>query len=201
MLWIQNGRLIDPYTGTDGQRDILIGDDGRILAVEEKMTDVEAPVLDIGGKTVAPGFVDVHVHFRDPGQTYKEDLTTGSQAAVAGGYTTVVCMANTKPTCDNVEILQEIQARAAKLPIHVLQSGAVTQGLAGKVLADMDGMAKIGAPGFTDDGINLTDSEICRQAMEKAAALGLPLSFHEEDPGLLKIPVSTLAAPPHKSWA
>ena len=188
MLWIQNGRLIDPYTGTDGQRDILIGDDGRILAVEEKMTDVEAPVLDIGGKTVAPGFVDVHVHFRDPGQTYKEDLTTGSQAAVAGGYTTVVCMANTKPTCDNVEILQEIQARAAKLPIHVLQSGAVTQGLAGKVLADMDGMAKIGAPGFTDDGINLTDPEICRQAMEKAAALGLPLSFHEEDPRFIENP-------------
>ncbi len=188
MLWIQNGRLIDPYTGTDGLRDILIGNDGHILAVKEKLTGVDALVLDAAGKTVAPGFVDVHVHFRDPGLTYKEDLITGSQAAAAGGYTTVICMANTKPVCDTPEILADVQARAAALPIHVLQAAAVTRSLAGKELCDFDALYAAGAPGFTDDGINLTDPEICRQAMEKTAALGVPLSFHEEDPKFIQNP-------------
>lgn len=182
MLWIQNGRLIDPYTGTDGIRNILIGDDGNIIAVEKEMKAEGVQVLDASGLTIAPGFVDVHVHFRDPGQTYKEDLMTGCAAAAAGGYTTVICMANTKPACDTTEVLRDIQIRAAKLPIHVLQAAAVTRELAGKELCDLEALYQAGSPGFTDDGINLTDEAICLKAMEKAAALGVPLSFHEEDP-------------------
>ena len=130
-------------------------------------------VIDASGCIVAPGLVDVHVHFRDPGLTYKEDLETGSAAAAAGGYTTVVCMANTKPIVDCPEVLDDILERAKALPIHVKQASAVSKSFQGKELVDFEEMARHGACGFTDDGIPLTDAGFIKKAMEMAAKVDI----------------------------
>ena len=189
MLLIQNGTILDPYTDTNETADILIGDDGIIQHIAEHIDALEhTEIIDASGCTVSPGLVDVHVHFRDPGQTEKEDIHTGAAAAAAGGYTTVVCMANTLPTCDNIETLQYVQEKAAKEPIHVLQACAITKGLGGKELTDFDALHEAGAPGFTDDGVNLTSAKLCMEAMRRAKALGVPLSFHEEDPAYVLSP-------------
>lgn len=189
MLLIQNGHILDPYTGLDGQRDILIGDDGAIVRVAGHIDPAGAEVLDAAGLTVAPGFVDTHVHFRDPGQTQKEDIFTGARAAAAGGYTTVVCMANTLPTCDSPETLGYILDRAAQVDCaNVLQTCAITKGLKGQELTDFGALLAAGAAGFTDDGINLTDAGLARRAMEEAVRHHTLLSFHEEDPAMLGSP-------------
>lgn len=189
MLLIQNGRVLDPYTGVDAPRDVLIGDDGVIAAVQPH---IDAPagceVYDAAGLTVSPGFVDGHVHFRDPGQTQKEDALTGAAAAAAGGYATVICMANTLPTCDTPEIIRYVTDKAKGCPVEVLQAGAVTKGLKGQELTDFDALTAAGAPCLTDDGINLTSAALCRTAMEQAAARDILLSFHEEEPSLVPSP-------------
>ncbi len=186
MLCIRNGRVINPATEMDLVTDLWVRD-GRIAGYgKDCPVDTEEPVdyLDARGCIVAPGLVDVHVHFRDPGFTYKEDLETGSRAAAAGGYTTVVCMANTRPVVDNTEVLDDILSRAASLPIHVHQVAAVSKGFAGKELVDFEDLAAHGACGFSDDGLPLTDSGLIRRAMEAARKLDLPISLHEEDPSL-----------------
>ena len=189
MLLIQNGRVLDPYTNTDAPRDVLIGDDGVILEVQPH---VDAPagceIYDASGLTVSPGFVDGHVHFRDPGQTQKEDVLTGAAAAAAGGYATVICMANTIPTCDTPETIHYVVDKAKDCPVEVLQAGAVTKGLKGQELTDFDALVAAGAPCLTDDGINLTSAGLCRAAMEHAAARDILLSFHEEEPSLVPSP-------------
>ena len=189
MLLIQNGRVLDPYTNTDAPRDVLIGDDGVILEVQPH---VDAPagceIYDASGLTVSPGFVDGHVHFRDPGQTQKEDVLTGAAAAAAGGYATVICMANTIPTCDTPETIHYLVDKAKDCPVEVLQAGAVTKGLKGQELTDFDALTAAGAPCLTDDGINLTSAGLCRAAMERAAARDILLSFHEEEPSLVPSP-------------
>ena len=188
MIWIRNGRVMDPETGFDQTGDVLL-DGNRIIKigkVEDAADDCQ--VIDAGGSIVAPGLIDVHVHFRDPGFTYKEDLTTGAAAAAAGGFTTVVCMANTKPVVDSVEIYEEIAKRCEKLPVKVLQAAAVSKGFQGKELVDMDALYKAGVRGFTDDGIPLMDEDIVRKAMEKAKELDVPISLHEEDPAYIKQP-------------
>ncbi len=197
MLFIQNGHILDPYTGMDHLSNILIGEDGIITAIGQRLRAPEGcPVLDAAGKTVSPGFVDGHVHFRDPGQTEKETLETGAAAAAAGGYTTVICMANTLPTCDSTEILRGITARAADIEtVHVLQAGAVTRGLRGEELTDFEALLAAGAPCLTDDGINLTGAGLCMRAMERAAACGALLSFHEEDPTLVDSPGVNFGSP------
>lgn len=129
----------------------------------------------------------MHVHFRDPGFTYKEDLETGSRAAAAGGFTTVVCMANTKPIVDTPEVIQDILKRAENLPIHVKQVSAVSKGFEGKELVDFQAMVDAGACGFTDDGIPLTDAGFIKKAMEEAAKMDMPISLHEEDPALNEV--------------
>ena len=191
MLLIQNAQVLDPYTGLDARLDLLIGDDG-VLARMQPHMDAPAgcPVLDAAGKTVAPGLVDTHVHFRDPGQTHKEDIASGMRAAAAGGFTTVVCMANTVPTCDSVETLQYVQdkARAAGGYVNVHQACAITKGLKGQELTDFGALLAAGAPGFTDDGINLTDMHTCLLAMEQAVKYDTVLSFHEEDKSLVLSP-------------
>ena len=191
MLLIQNAQVLDPYTGLDARLDLLIGDDG-VLARMQPHMDAPAgcPVLDAAGKTVAPGLVDTHVHFRDPGQTHKEDIASGMRAAAAGGFTSVVCMANTLPTCDNVQTLQYVQdkARAAGGYVNVHQACAITKGLKGQELTDFGALLAAGAPGFTDDGINLTDMHTCLLAMEQAAKYDAVLSFHEEDKSLVLSP-------------
>lgn len=193
MLLIYTAHIMDPYTGLDGLRDILIDDDGTILRVEKHIDWASAgssvKLLDAKSMTVAPGFVDTHVHFRDPGQTHKEDIHTGMRAAAAGGYTTVVCMANTKPICDNLETLRYVQETAASEPlIHVLQACAITDGLGGSSLTDFAALLAAGAPGFTDDGVPIRDVALVYRAMEEAAKCGALLSFHEEAPEFVPSP-------------
>lgn len=161
--------------------DILI--DGKtIVKIDKNIIDESAKIIDATGLVVAPGLVDTHVHFRDPGFTYKEDIITGSKAAAKGGFTMVICMANTKPAVDNVETLKYIQEKGQTTGIHVLQTATITKGLKGEEVVDMEELAKEGAAGFTDDGIPIMDEKLLLEAMERAKELDLPVSLHEEDP-------------------
>lgn len=152
---------------------------------EEKAGFQEPREVDAAGLIVAPGLVDVHAHFREPGFTWKEDIESGGRAAAKGGFTTVVLMANTRPVVDNEETLAFVLERGRKACIHVESCCAVTKGLQGRELTDMERLLAAGAAGFTDDGIPLLDKDIARQAMKKAAGLGTVLSFHEEDPAYI----------------
>lgn len=188
MIWIQNGRIMDPETGFDQTGDVLLDGNKIIKIGKVENAEDDCQIINAEGMIVAPGLIDVHVHFRDPGFTYKEDLTTGAAAAAAGGFTTVVCMANTKPVVDSVEIYEEIAKRCEKLPIRVIQAAAVSKGFQGKELVDMDALYKAGVKGFTDDGLPLMDENVVRKAMEKAKELNVPISLHEEDPAYIKQP-------------
>ncbi len=185
MMLIINGRVVDPVTNTDDRMDILV-DGGRIRAVGKQLDlsgiEETVQIIDAEGLVVAPGLMDAHVHFRDPGFTDKEDIFTGAKAAARGGFTTVVCMANTKPAVDNLETLSYIQKKGEQTGIHVLQASTITKGLKGAELVDMEAMAGAGAAGFTDDGIPLMDERLLLEAMQRAAELDLPVSLHEEDP-------------------
>lgn len=182
MILIQGGRVIDTEKGEENRADVVIEGD-RIAGIGSYADDGSYDrVIDAANCVVAPGLVDVHVHFRDPGLTYKEDINTGAAAAAAGGFTTVVCMANTKPVADNEEILKYVIEKGKKTGIHVLAAAAVSVGMKGQALTDMAALKKAGASGFTDDGIPLMDGELLRQAMEQAAVLDVPISLHEEDP-------------------
>lgn len=184
MLLIQNARVMDPKTNTDKVADVLV-EDGKIKEIGIVPVTDEMEIIDANGLILAPGFIDVHVHFRDPGQTRKEDLVTGSKAAAAGGFTTVICMANTIPKVDNVDTLTDILERAKKLPIHVLQASAVTKSFNGRDLVDMEAMKKAGAVGFTDDGLPIMNAGVLKKAMEEAKRLNVPISLHEEDSSLV----------------
>ena len=186
MILIKNARVMDPESGFDQVTDILL--DGKKIRQIGKVNDVSGieQVINASGMIAAPGLIDVHVHFRDPGFTYKEDLQTGSAAAAAGGFTTVVCMANTKPVVDSVDIYKEIEERCEQLPIKVWQAAAVSKGFEGKELTDMDALYKAGVRGFTDDGIPLMDEKLVEEAMKKAKELDVPISLHEEDPAYSK---------------
>ncbi len=187
MILIQNGRVVDPVTGTDQVMDVLL-DGSVIVKTGQGIQAAEAEVIDASGLVVAPGLVDAHVHFRDPGFTYKEDILSGARAAARGGFTTVICMANTKPPVDNLATLQYVQEKGEGADIHVLQAAAVSRGLRGEELTDMEALADAGAAGFTDDGIPLMDERLLLLAMEKARELGMPISLHEEDPRLIAAP-------------
>lgn len=142
-------------------------------------------MIDASGLIVAPGLIDVHVHFRDPGLTYKEDIETGAAAAKAGGFTTVVMMGNTKPVIDNEEMLRYVLEKGEQTGIHVLSAANITKGMKGKELTDMEALRAQGAAGFTDDGVPIMDVKLLMKAMETAKKLDVPLSFHEEDPGFI----------------
>ncbi len=181
MLLIRGGRVLDPASGFDKIADLAV-ENGVITGIypqgEFKCPEGdEVQVIDASGMAVAPGLVDVHVHFRDPGLTYKEDIHTGARAAAAGGFTTVVCMANTKPIVDNEETLRYVLEEGKKTGIHVLSCGAVSKGFQGKELTDMEGLLACGAAGFTDDGIPLMDGAFVREAMKAAARLDTVISF------------------------
>lgn len=188
MLLIENGYLIDPKSGREGNLDIL-ADKGRIVRIGRVGADFERPprckALNAEGLVVAPGLVDVHVHFRDPGFTYKEDILTGAKAAARGGFTTVVLMANTRPAVDNVETLSYVLGKGQETDIHVESCANVTMGMKGEKLTEMEQLAQQGAAGFTDDGMPLLDEKLVREAMVRAAKLDMPISFHEEDPKLI----------------
>lgn len=198
MLYITDGYLIDPKSGLEGLKDILINEgriaciapSGRSLAELIELSGLKVDEKDIdrighinaAGKIVAPGLVDVHVHFRDPGFTYKEDIESGAAAAARGGFTSVVLMANTKPAVDNAETLKYVLEKGQKTDIHVYSCANVTVGMKGKELSDMEALSRLGAAGFTDDGIPILDEELLRMALRRAAELNKPVSLHEENP-------------------
>lgn len=183
MLVIKNGRVMDPKTGLDQVCDLLV-DQGKIVEIGPSLSYEGAQVIDASGKVVAPGLVDIHVHFREPGQTHKEDIHTGALAAAAGGFTTVVMMANTTPTISDVVTLKEVLDSAAKEAIHVKTVATVTKNFDGQHLTDFEGLLQAGAVGFSDDGIPLQSTKVVRQALEEAKRLGTFISLHEEDPEL-----------------
>ena len=187
MILIRNARVVDPVTKTDRVMDILV-DGEKIVQVGEGLKAEAETVLDASGLVAAPGLMDAHVHFRDPGLTYKEDILTGARAAARGGFTRVVCMANTKPPVDNTETLRYVLEKGRETGIHVMQAACVSQGMKGEALTDMETLAAAGAAGFTDDGIPLMDEALLLGAMEKARALDLPISLHEEDPLFIEAP-------------
>lgn len=187
MFVIKNVKILDPASATDMTGDIGI-ENGKITAIGTVETKAEDQVLDGKGLVASPGLVDTHVHFRDPGLTYKEDIYSGAHAAAAGGFTSVVCMANTKPVADNVDTVSYIVDKGKKTNIHVYATAAVTKAFDGKNLTDFRDLLKAGAVGFTDDGIPIKDAKTVKAAMELAAELDVPISLHEEDPDLIERP-------------
>ena len=184
---IKGGRIIDPISRTDEVLDIRI-EKGIIAEIEKNIDEKKYPneeIINASGKVIVPGLIDVHVHFRDPGQTYKEDLKTGSQAAIAGGFTTVVQMANTSPRIDNKEKIIEHYKKARDLPLKVFTVSALTKNFGDLELVDMEENFIAGAIAFTDDGIPNRNSKLILDAMNRAKKLGAIISFHEEDPNLI----------------
>ena len=188
---IKNGHLVDVEADRDGLFDLLINDEGKVEKVGERISldgfvRENTNIIDATGKYVLPGFIDLHVHFREPGGEYKETVKTGSMAAARGGYTTVVTMPNTKPVMDTVEHLNlQLEAIKRDAVINVLPSGTVTMGQEGKVLSDMEGMKKAGIVAISEDGKSVMDPEILRKGLVEAARLGLPFLDHCEDAGLV----------------
>ncbi len=183
---IKNGFIIDPASQRSYYTDLRI-ENGILEDISDHIDASKGEeVIDAAGLTVAPGLIDTHVHFRDPGFTHKETLHTGSLAAAKGGFTSVICMANTSPVVDTPEVLQDILDRAGAENIHICQAASVSRSLKGAEMTDMDALKEAGACGFTDDGIPLRDAAFLYEAMKKAAGLNVPISLHEEDPAFIK---------------
>ncbi|HYC01500.1 MAG TPA: dihydroorotase [Candidatus Limnocylindrales bacterium] len=192
---IRGGRVVDPATGRDGKLDLLI-EDGRISAIgapgsldpaQLMMPGVAPalPIIDATGLIVAPGFLDMHVHLREPGFEYKETIETGTRAAVAGGVTSVACMANTDPVNDNAAVTKYIQERGLIAGYaNVYPIGAVSLGLKGERMAEFGEMVEAGIVAVSDDGMPIDDSALMRRALEYARMFDLPVIAHEEDSGL-----------------
>ena len=183
MLLIKNGRVMDPKTGFDQIADLLV-EGKKIVKIGQDLQAKDAKVIDASGLIVAPGLVDIHVHFREPGQTHKEDIHTGALAAAAGGFTTVVMMANTNPTISTVETLKEVLESASRENIHIKSVATITENFDGQHLTYFQGLLAAGAVGFSDDGIPLTNAGIVRQALVEARKNNTFISLHEEDPNL-----------------
>ena len=181
-ILIKGGHVINPATQMDEVADVLI-EDQKIKKIGKELPEKEAErVINADGCYVMPGFIDMHVHFRDPGLEQKEDIYTGMQAAAHGGYTTVLTMPNTKPVADNPDIVNYVHNKAKSGNcIHVLQVGAVTKGQQGKELADIEGMVKAGSPAISEDGKSVMDAALYRDGMLEAARLGIPVLAHCED--------------------
>ncbi|HFI0672019.1 TPA: dihydroorotase [Streptococcus suis] len=183
MLLVKNGRVVDPQSGLDKVCDLLI-DGKKIVKIAESISDDVEQVIDATGLIVAPGLVDVHVHFREPGQTHKEDIHTGALSAAAGGFTSVVMMANTSPTISTVETLKEVLESAKKEAIHIYSVATITDHFDGQNLTDFPTLLEAGAVAFSDDGIPLTNAGVVRKALKLAKEQGCLISLHEEDPDL-----------------
>ncbi len=194
--WIKNGYVIDPNTEREGYLDLLI-ENGKIAQIIENTTASEKdiattgtladeaeqlPALDATGKVVTAGLIDTHVHFRDPGQTAKEDILTGAAAAAAGGYTSVVMMGNTIPHPDNGDTIQYMLEKGARTGIHCYVCGNITKEMAGKELTDFDELIRAGAVLFTDDGVPVVNEELMTRACRESVRVHKILSLHEENP-------------------
>lgn len=188
-MLIKNIRIVDPASSFDEVGSIIIKDDKIEKIVKGNLEESELnsdEVIDGTGLVACPGLIDVHVHFRDPGLTYKEDIYTGAEAAKAGGFTSVVCMGNTKPVVDSVETLKYVLDKGKETGINVYSVATVTKGLKGEELTDIEGLAAAGAIGFSDDGIPIMNAKLLKEAMERIAKLDMPISLHEEDPAFIK---------------
>lgn len=180
-ILIKNGHVADPLTGRNGIYDVLVAD-GRIEKVEKEITADAEQVIDAGGCYVMPGFIDLHVHLRDPGLEYKETLETGGKAAAKGGVTTICAMPNTKPVIDTGEKVAEVHRRALlESPVNVIQIGAVTKGQDGEELSDIRGMAQAGCRAISEDGKSVMDAALYRNGMKLAKECGLSVFAHCED--------------------
>jgi dihydroorotase len=180
-IWIRGGRVLDPATGHDGPADVLV-DDGRVEAVEARLEGVDAAVLDATSCWVAPGFVDLHAHLREPGQEYKEDIASGGAAGAAGGFTALACMANTHPVNDDPSVTDYVLDRGRQdSPVRVLPVAAATQGLRGEVMTEMVALMAAGAVAFSDDGHTIMDSGVMRRVLEYSRMVGAPVIVHAED--------------------
>ena len=180
-LLIKNGRIIDPASGFDQVADLLI-DDGLISGIGHKLSAPGAELFDASGMIVAPGFLDIHVHLREPGFEHAETIETGAKAAAAGGFTSICCMPNTSPVNDNATVTSYIVERARRLAVvNVYPIGAITKGSQGEELASIGSMAQAGVVAISDDGKPVMNSRIMRRAMETAKSFGLPVIDHCED--------------------
>jgi dihydroorotase len=180
-LLIRGGRVIDPASSVDAVQDVLI-EAGKIARVGARLSAPEATVIDAAGKWVCPGFIDMHVHLREPGHEYKETVASGTRAAAAGGFTAVCCMANTQPVNDNRAVTDYIRAKAeSEGVVRVYPIGAVSRGLEGKELAELAELAEAGCVAFSDDGKCVTNAELYRRAMEYTLPFGAPVISHAED--------------------
>lgn len=183
MYIIKNGLIIDPQSGFNQVSDMLI-DQGKIKQISKEIDIKGIPIIDASNKIVAPGLVDIHVHFREPGQTHKENIHTGALSAAAGGFTTVLMMANTNPTISSLEIVKQVKESAAKEAIKIETVATITKSLNGKDLVNFEELLEAGVAGFSDDGIPLTDTKVLQEAMNLARKHDVVLSLHEEDPSL-----------------
>lgn len=185
-LLIQHGNLIDPVLNEERVMDILI-ENGQIAAIGAHLEDPEAQVLDASGMAVSAGLIDMHVHFRDPGFTEKEDIITGSRAAAHGGFTTVTCMPNTRPTVDSPEMVQYVYDRAKEgSGVHVLPIAAVSMGEKGTVLTDAKALKQAGAVALSDDGVPVQSANLMRDALICASRQQLAVLTHCEDADMVK---------------
>lgn len=185
-ILIKNGRLINPSEKLDKVMDIFV-EDGIIKEKAESIEKQADTVIDAAGCYVMPGLIDLHVHFRDPGLTYKEDIETGSKAAAKGGFTTVCCMPNTKPVVDNVETVKYIIEKGEKTGLtNVLPVGAVTKNMAGVEITDVEELKKAGICAISEDGKSVMNSGVYRKAMKNAAKANVPVLAHCEDINLVE---------------
>ncbi len=185
-LLIKNGTVLNPGDRTERRADVFV-EDGVITEIAEQIRRDADRVIDASGAYCMPGFIDMHVHLRDPGLTYKEDIATGGAAALHGGFTTIVAMPNTKPVADCPEVIEYVTNKAAEVTkVHVLQAGSVTKGMEGKELSDIRGMAEAGCICISEDGKSVMDSGLYRDAMRIAAEEGMTVLAHCEDINLVR---------------
>lgn len=186
-ILIKNGHILNPPTGTDEIMDLYVEGDRVTKMQKDLVAGMDDQVIDASGCYVFPGFIDLHVHLRDPGLTAKEDIETGSRAAAHGGYTTIVAMPNTKPVADCPEVIHYVHDKAAEVGLtHVLQVGSVTKGMEGKELSDLSGMIQAGIPAISEDGKSVMDSGLYREAMKVVAKADIPVLAHCEDINLVQ---------------
>lgn len=183
-ILIKNGRLIDPYNNIDEQMDVLIKD-GKVYKIKKNISEDADKIIDAKNMWVAPGFIDLHVHLREPGYEHKETIETGTKSAVMGGFTTICCMPNTKPVIDNEILVEYIKMKAEKEGIcKVLPIGAITVGQKGENLSDIGKMAKVGACAISEDGFTVKNASVMKTAIKYAQMFNIPVFSHCEDENL-----------------
>lgn len=185
LLLIKNGTVINPGDKSEVKADVLV-EDGVIKKIAPGQSIKADRVVDAEGSYVMPGFIDMHVHLRDPGMEHKETVETGTRAAIHGGFTTVVAMPNTKPAVDNADVVNYVHNKAANVGLaHVLQTGAITKGQRGEELSDIEGMVEAGIPALSEDGKSVMNAQLYREAMTLAVKYDIPILAHCEDINLV----------------